>query len=76
MIEQLEQELIGVVCLHCGMPTPLPVSTSGGRSCGSNTIKLNPHLSIVRCDGCGKEAPYLADEIIVIRGMNTLHTAA
>ena len=76
MIEELEQDLTGVKCLHCGVHTPLPVSTSRRLSTGAIAMS-NPPLSIVRCHGCGKEAPYLADEIVVFKGMlNTLRSAA
>ena len=76
MIEELEQDLTGVVCLHCGVHTPLPVSTS--RQLSAAAIRMsNPPVSIVRCHRCGKEAPYLAEEIIVFKGTpKTLRSAA
>jgi hypothetical protein len=76
MIEELEQDLTGVICLYCGVHTPLPVSASRGLSTDAIAMS-NPPLSIVRCQVCGKEAPYLADEIVVFKGMlKTLRSAA
>lgn len=68
MIAELEQELIGVVCLYCGLHTPLPVSKSR-RQCTDSLGISNPALSIVRCHSCGKEAPYLADEYVAFKGV-------
>jgi hypothetical protein len=75
MNEQREQNLNGVVCLHCGADTPLPASTR--RSLFNGMTILTPAVSIVRCHSCGKEAPYLADQIVVIHGLsNALRSAA
>ena len=62
----------GVVCIFCGLPTP--VQTPGEKT--SATLPSRPdlrglqvqpapghRLSLVRCEMCGKEAPYLAHEI-------------
>jgi hypothetical protein len=38
---------------------------------------LEPAVSIIRCHSCGKEAPYLANQIVVIHGLsNALRSAA
>lgn len=68
MIGEQEQDLTGVVCLHCGMHTALSALSGKGPSNGITTAKLNPYLSIVRCHECGKEAPYLAGDIVVFKG--------
>jgi hypothetical protein len=66
MIEPIEEEITGVICLHCRMQTP--VSNSLGRKqSGKVSAKLLPRLSIVRCVKCGGEAPYLANEIMLIK---------
>ena len=63
----------GVVCIFCGLPTR--VQTSGEGTSATHEprpdlpgLELQPvpgrRLSIVRCEICGKEAPYLAHEII------------
>jgi hypothetical protein len=50
----------GVVCIFCGLPTPVRTSGEGT----SATHEPRPHrVSIVRCGICGKEAPYRAHEI-------------
>jgi hypothetical protein len=72
MIEQLEERIAGVVCLHCGMPTSLSNSTFRGAS-GRVFAAAGRQISLVRCGGCGKEAPYLADEIVMLK--DTSHTA-
>jgi hypothetical protein len=65
MIEKLEPAIAGVVCLHCGMHTPLPNLSNLGRS--EHTVTTSgPKIALVRCIWCGKEAPYLADEIVVL----------
>jgi len=76
MIEKIETAISGVVCLHCGMHTPLPNSTSRPRS-ASVFITAKPKISLIRCTGCGKEAPYLADEIVVLERISNiaLHAA-
>ncbi len=76
MIEKLESAITGVVCLHCGMNTPLPNSKTQGRS--ANVFSTpRPNVSLIRCTGCGKEAPYLAEEIVVLERTSdfALHAA-
>ena len=76
MIAELEQELMGVVCLYCGLHTPLPVSKAR-LECTDSLGVSNAALSIVRCHSCGKEAPYLAGEYVVIKeGRKGLRFAA
>ncbi|MBZ5643131.1 MAG: hypothetical protein LAO19_10255 [Acidobacteriia bacterium] len=76
MIEKLEEHVTGVVCLRCGMITPLHVSGAWGSLEGAREEFHFPIL-IVRCHECGKEASYLADEIVPFKSMaNTLHAAA
>ena len=66
MIEELDRNIAGVVCLYCGVYTPLPVSTKRSPSTGHLTM-FNPPLSIIRCHRCGKEAPYLADDVVIFK---------
>jgi ribosomal protein L37E len=54
-----------VICLHCGMDTPVPATTSCATVAGI-FLELDHHISIVRCRSCGKEAPYLASDILVL----------
>jgi hypothetical protein len=42
-----------VVCLFCGLLTPVP----------ENRLADDPRVSLIRCQRCGKEAPYPADKI-------------
>jgi hypothetical protein len=42
-----------VVCLFCGLLTPVP----------ETRLADDPRVSLVRCHRCGKEAPYPADKI-------------
>jgi hypothetical protein len=47
-----------VTCIFCGLPTPVPAV--GARKYASQ----NPSsISIVRCNVCGKEAPYRACDV-------------
>jgi hypothetical protein len=50
------QHWSGVVCMFCGRRTPLPVSTGPKTSEGRRVL-------ILRCQVCGKEAPYQASEM-------------
>lgn len=47
-----------VTCVFCGLPTPVP-------ALGSSTIASHVprHIWIIRCEVCGKEAPYRACDI-------------
>ena len=47
-----------VNCIYCGLPTPVPASDRS--KLGSHVPR---HLSIVRCNMCGKEAPYRTCDI-------------
>jgi len=65
MVKELEENLTGVTCLFCGVHTPLPISMNRRLSAGTGA---SPRLFIVRCCECGKEAAYLAIEIIALEG--------
>jgi hypothetical protein len=56
--------LKGVICLFCGAHTPVPppADTETGREFDYSTSRY----CIVRCYLCGKEAPYLANELLDI----------
>jgi hypothetical protein len=62
----MEEEITGVICLHCRMQTPVPNSRGKEHSAKVPT-KSHPRISIVRCVKCGGEAPYLANEIVVMK---------
>lgn len=65
-----------VNCLHCGMDTPIPESSSGAKVAGIFS-GLEHHITIVRCRSCGKEAPYLATDIVVLtETANAAHLGA
>jgi translation initiation factor 2 beta subunit (eIF-2beta)/eIF-5 len=66
MIQQWEEEITGVVCLHCRMQTPVSKTLEREQS-GRSSTKLPPRISIVRCEKCGGEAPYLANELILMK---------
>jgi hypothetical protein len=65
MIDEMEENHAGVVCLYCGMHTPLPILMNR-RSLTGTFPDSNRRVSIVRCCVCGKEAPYLARDVIVL----------
>jgi hypothetical protein len=64
MIEDTEEKSAAVICLHCGQHTPLPLPANRERFAGRFAVSYR-RLSIVRCFICGKEAPYLASDVIV-----------
>jgi hypothetical protein len=51
----------GVVCIFCGQATSVQTSREGAFV--AYAFRPDRHVSIVRCDVCGKEATYLAHEI-------------
>jgi hypothetical protein len=51
----------GVVCIFCGLPTPVQTAREGTFT--TDVFRLDRRVSLVRCEVCGKEAPYLAYEI-------------
>jgi hypothetical protein len=53
-----KRRLSGVVCLFCGRGNALP--EAGGEDTEER------RMVIVRCQVCGKEAPYQADQIIAL----------
>ena len=76
MIADGKQTHAEVICLHCGMDTPVPGSTSGVTVAGIFS-DLEHHVSIVRCRSCGKEAPYLASDILILaEEANAAHLGA
>jgi len=66
MTEQMEAEIVGVVCLHCGLNTPVS-KTLSGESSTEAPASGRPKISIIRCTECGGEVPYLAEEIAVLK---------
>jgi hypothetical protein len=75
MIEQPEVGITGVVCLHCGMDTPVSNSMSSAQSARPVEI-VRPQISLIRCTGCGKEAPYLADEVVFLKRIPNIQSYA
>jgi hypothetical protein len=76
MIEEQEENVVGVVCLRCGILTPLQISTHWRTSMGVHQEFHSP-VAIVRCHGCGKESSYLPSEVVAFKTMtNTLHATA
>jgi hypothetical protein len=65
MIKPTDLKVSGVVCLHCGMKTPVTNSVRPAKS-DDPTFIPRPQISLIRCAGCGKEAPYLAAEIVLL----------
>ncbi len=57
----------GVVCIFCGLPTPVQTSREGAAT--TNATRSNHRVSIIRCEICGKEAPYPAHEIAEFGGV-------
>jgi ribosomal protein S14 len=55
----------GVTCIFCGLATAIPASGPG--KFASHVPRSNPRVSIVRCEICGKEAPYPIREILEFR---------
>jgi len=76
MYKQMESANREVVCLHYRMQTPLLNSPSPPRF-AEGFITIKPKIALVRCINCGKEAPYLAEEILTIDRISTvaLHAA-
>jgi len=63
MTEKTREEGAGVVCLHCGILTPMPQRT---RSYSGGAVAHRPQFFVIRCEECGREAPYLADQIVTL----------
>lgn len=53
----------GVICVFCGLSTELPTETKERRSAHPDDHRA----SLIRCCTCGKEALYLAEEIVDLR---------
>jgi len=75
MIEQPEVGITGVVCLHCGMDTPVPNSMSLTQS-ARPVNSVRSQISLIRCAGCGKEAPYLTDQIVFLKRIPNIQSYA
>jgi hypothetical protein len=76
MINEHKEYATGVICLRCGIPIPVQISSHSVPSKGA-LREIHSPLAIVRCGECGKEASYLENEIIALRTLtNTMHAAA
>lgn len=51
----------GVTCIFCGLPTP--VRATAPKAFETHLSHPASHVSIVRCEICGKEATYLSREV-------------
>jgi hypothetical protein len=51
----------GVTCIFCGLPTP--VFAPAQKNAETRSLLSRTHVSLVRCEICGKEAPYLSSEV-------------
>ena len=69
MTDEMLEKRAGVVCLHCGKHVPLSNPMNQGPIAGAFS-DTNRHVSIVRCFGCGKEAPYLGRDVILLAGIS------
>jgi len=56
----------GVVCIFCSTRTPLPIPQDQKRRHEAFEDRRSG-LTVVRCDWCGREAQYMADEVVVMR---------
>ena len=65
MIAKLEQQITGVVCLHCRMQTSFP-DTMNLEHRVQAPATARPNVVLIRCTACGKEAPYLTNELMVL----------
>jgi hypothetical protein len=66
MKELDEETVLGVICVHCRLQTPV---AKPKQQLGSGKISAGflPQISIVRCTKCGGEAPYLVKELLAIK---------
>ena len=70
-----EKELkhfLGVACLHCGTPIPVPGivgSIETAFRAGTQTSARNAAVFNVRCPACHKEKPYRTREIVNFEGV-------
>jgi hypothetical protein len=72
---ELEDAVTGVVCLHCGLNTPVPSYVRRGDS-ALGAKKMRPPITLIRCNECGREAPYLANEIVVLKNISNIFSFA
>ena len=64
MVSEVEaSDARGVVCLFCGSRTALPAAAAGRAA----HAQLEPCVTLVRCNICGKEAPYSPHHIVSLR---------
>ena len=56
----------GVVCIFCGLPTPVRASSEG--TFATHLRRPSTRVSLVRCEVCGKEALYHAEEVTEFEG--------
>jgi hypothetical protein len=72
MNTQTEQPtFLGVVCLHCKAPIPVPAvvgHTGDGLQTAAELPQRNSQVFNVRCPGCHKERPYWTKEIVNFTG--------
>lgn len=59
--EKEMHEFLGVACLHCGSPIPVPAIVSAGEGAESSAAKSA--VFNLRCPFCRKEKPYRTREI-------------
>jgi hypothetical protein len=70
-----EKELphfLGVACLHCGTPIPVPAivgSIEAAFRAGTELPTRNSAVFNVRCPACHKEKPYRTREIVNFEGV-------
>jgi hypothetical protein len=75
MSEKSGSKLVGVVCLRCGLRTPLQDSHHGQPSDGA-IAEFHSPLFIIRCCECGKESSYLANEVVAFQTMPKAFSSA
>jgi hypothetical protein len=72
MTQQKElHEFLGVACLHCGTPIPVPAIVRNVESAlraGRASSAENSAVFNVRCPVCHKEKPYRTREIVNFEG--------
>lgn len=68
MTDKQEVQLWGVVCIHCRLQTPVAPLTQPELPEKKLSLHSN-HISIVRCAKCGREAPYLVNELVAIKNV-------
>jgi hypothetical protein len=64
----------GVVCIFCGLPTPVQDSREGAAP--RDVLCPNRRVMLVRCEVCGKEAPYRSYEVSAFGEMPFGHSSS